>query len=60
MIKSTDHGEQTKRNIAGKAKNLFELKGYAATTMDEIRQLSFFFCTSLNCQCSSGSASGAT
>ncbi|MFF2157859.1 TetR family transcriptional regulator C-terminal domain-containing protein [Paenibacillus chitinolyticus] len=40
MAKSTDHGEQTKRNIASKAKGLFELKGYAATTMDEIRQLS--------------------
>ncbi|SDS41344.1 transcriptional regulator, TetR family [Paenibacillaceae bacterium GAS479] len=40
MTKSTDHGEQTKRNIAAKAKELFELKGYAATTMDEIRQLS--------------------
>ncbi|UPK43204.1 TetR/AcrR family transcriptional regulator [Paenibacillus pabuli] len=40
MTKYTDHGEQTKRNIASKAKKLFELKGYSATTMDEIRLLS--------------------
>lgn len=40
MPRSTDHGEQTKRNISSTAKELFELKGYAATTMDEIRQLS--------------------
>ncbi|ALS24967.1 TetR family transcriptional regulator [Paenibacillus naphthalenovorans] len=40
MPRSTDHGEQTKRKIASRAKILFEQKGYAATTMEEIRHVS--------------------
>ncbi len=40
MPRSAEHGEQTKRNIAQRARTLFEEKGYSATTLEDIRKAS--------------------
>lgn len=37
MARTAGQGEQTKKLIASKARKLFEQKGYAATTMEDIR-----------------------
>lgn len=38
MARPVGQGEKTKKHIAEKAKVLFEQKGYAATSMEEIRE----------------------
>ncbi|EZH64847.1 hypothetical protein DH09_20250 [Bacillaceae bacterium JMAK1] len=40
MARPVGQGEQTKKRIAEKAKVIFERKGYAATSMEEIREYS--------------------
>ncbi|GAK13568.1 TetR/AcrR family transcriptional regulator [Geomicrobium sp. JCM 19039] len=40
MARPAGQGEQTKRHIAEKAKQIFERKGYAATSMEDIREYS--------------------
>jgi len=39
MARPVGQGEKTKKHIAEKAKFLFEQKGYAATSMEEIRKI---------------------
>ncbi|GAK00202.1 TetR/AcrR family transcriptional regulator [Geomicrobium sp. JCM 19055] len=40
MARPVGQGEQTKKRIAEKAKVIFERKGYAATSMEDIREYS--------------------